>query len=221
MTHGPSPCLLVVNSFCATHFYFGCHDKTRPERQTRAVRCQDERRPHRASQRSGQGLWRGCGWVQGYQGSWVLGLAHVEYWKMTTPIRPPARTTRTVSATSAVSHMDLQIKHHWNDALAPRSLVSRPASPAPPATDEQIRQSISSITGSSSRLSDSQKKTHIDRLDSLNLQSLSQEQKDDLLDALKGVTPEHKRKALVEFIRNNDGVIRWAASLRSLAESMI
>lgn len=116
--------------------------------------------------------------------------------------------------------MDLQIKHHWNDAVAPAKLLSRSVSPLPPVSDAQLRINLDLIVSAPSKLSEQQHKTHVQRLDTLKLDSLSVDERMDLNDALTQSTPEQKRKALVEFIRNNDGVIKWAASLRALAESI-
>lgn len=127
--------------------------------------------------------------------------------------------SRTVSASSSVSHMDLQIKHHWNDAVDPSTLVSRASSPCARVSDESLRRLISELETAPSTLSEQQKKAHADRLARMNLDALTQECKADLYAALSKPSRDSRRKAMVEFIRNNDGVIRWAASLRSLAES--
>lgn len=116
--------------------------------------------------------------------------------------------------------MDLQIKHHWNDAVAPSRLLSRSVTPLPSVSDQQVQSAIDLIVTSPTKLSTTQRQTHVDRVKTLDLGKLSQEQKVELYEAVSRETSELKRKAIVEFIRNNDGVIRWAASLRSLAESM-
>lgn len=139
---------------------------------------------------------------------------------MEIPRRPPA-SNRTVSSGSAVSHMDLQIKHHWNDGIAPAKLISRSVSPLPPVSVGQLKTNLDLIVNADSKLTEQQHRTHVSRLDSLDLDSLSVDQRMDLNESLIQSTPEQKRKAIVEFIRNNDGVIKWAASLRALAESII
>lgn len=137
------------------------------------------------------------------------------------PGSTPVMMKRTVSSGSAVSHMDLQITHHWNDAVAPSKLQSsRSVSPLPLVSDEEMRRSVSSVIDAKTRLSSTQHKTHVDKVNSaLKVATLTQEQRIALKAALERSTPELKRKAIVEFIRENDGVIRWAASLRALAES--
>lgn len=128
--------------------------------------------------------------------------------------------SRTDSASSAVSHMDLQIKHHWNDAVVASSLKTRSISPLPPVTDEQIQEVIQRIIDAPSKLSEVQHKLHVEKVRSqLKLRDLSQDAKFDLDGALRQVSPDQRRKAIVTFIREHDGVIRWAASLRALTES--
>lgn len=130
--------------------------------------------------------------------------------------------SRTVSSSSAVSHMDLQIKHHWNDAVVASSLKSRSISPIPPISDSMMQETIQKIIDNPTRLTEAQHRMHAEKIRSLlNLKELSQDDKLDLNSALSQETPEQKRKAIVSFIREHDGVIRWAASLRALAESGI
>lgn len=117
--------------------------------------------------------------------------------------------------------MDLRIEHHWNDAVAPHRLASRSASPLPPVSDAQLRSTLDAVLEAPSRLTREQHGTHVERVRAcLDLPALPLDQRADLNEALSRDTPEAKRKALVEFIRNHDGVIRWAASLRAVAESM-
>lgn len=118
--------------------------------------------------------------------------------------------------------MDLQIKHHWNDAVVASSLKSRSVSPLPPISDDLLQSQVDELMAAPTKLTQPQHEAHVQKVRThLRMADLSQDDRFDLNSALTKHTPELKRKAIVTFIREHDGVIRWAASLRALAESEI
>ena len=126
--------------------------------------------------------------------------------------RPSA--TRTPSG----SYMNIRPDRHWNDAIIPRkpSRCSTPTITAP-----QLSQRIDELLDLPTRLPESTHSSHRKRLSEVNFELMDAEMRSDLYEALGAETPEGKRRAVVEFIRSHEGVVRWASSLRSLAESCI
>ena len=125
---------------------------------------------------------------------------------------------------SSMSYMNLQITHHWNDAIVTPKPISRDSisSVFQPGETANLSEIVDNTMSAPSNLAPSQHESHCTRVrQHLNIAELSQNQRDDLCLALCQPTTSQKRKALVEFIRNNDTVIRWAASLRCICESLI
>lgn len=129
-----------------------------------------------------------------------------------TDTRPPTQRS--------TSYMDIRIEKHWNDAIIPRRTTSRTATPVGEVSAASVSQKVDELLAAPSKLSPTQHTSLCDRVkQDFNVEKLNLEQRVELHEALSESTTEARRKAIVEFIKSHDGVVRWASPLRSLSDS--